>query len=56
MPQPYLLGLFYRLPTYVVGTSVVRGMLQRLTENAGTRIDVASQPGEGSAFPVTFSV
>ena len=51
-----LFGVFQRLPTHVQGTGVGLYMIKRLIDNAGATIAVASVPGAGSTFTVTFSV
>ncbi|MBJ6146120.1 PAS domain-containing protein [Hymenobacter sp. BT559] len=52
--QERLFQAFQRLHTHVEGTGVGLYMIKRLIENAGARIAVASQLGEGATFTVTF--
>jgi signal transduction histidine kinase len=54
--QERLFQAFQRLHTHVEGTGVGLYMIKRLIENAGARIAVASQPGEGTTFTVTFPI
>ncbi|MVN78811.1 PAS domain-containing protein [Hymenobacter sp. HMF4947] len=54
--QERLFQAFQRLHTHVEGTGVGLYMIKRLIENVGARIEVASQPGQGSTFTVTFPI
>jgi signal transduction histidine kinase len=49
-----LFGVFQRLHTHVEGTGVGLYMIKRLIDNAGASIAVASAPGVGSTFTVSF--
>ncbi|WP_426061486.1 PAS domain-containing protein [Hymenobacter sp. B1770] len=51
-----LYGMFQRLHTHVEGSGIGLHMVKKIVENAGGRIDVASQIGEGTAFTVFFPV
>ena len=52
--QQRLFQAFERLHTHVEGTGVGLYMIKRLLVNAGASIAVASEPGVGSTFTVTF--
>jgi signal transduction histidine kinase len=52
--QQRLFQAFERLHTHVEGTGVGLYMIKRLLDNAGASIAVASEPGVGSTFTVTF--
>jgi PAS domain S-box-containing protein len=52
--QTRLFGVFQRLHTHVEGTGVGLYMIKRLIDNAGASIAVASAPGVGSTFTVSF--
>ncbi|MGI4743922.1 MAG: sensor histidine kinase [Janthinobacterium lividum] len=49
-----LFGMFQRLHTHVEGSGVGLYMVKRMVENAGGRIEVQSQLGQGSTFRVYF--
>ncbi|GAC1378170.1 MAG: hypothetical protein NVSMB30_25910 [Hymenobacter sp.] len=49
-----LFGMFRRYHTHVEGTGIGLFMVKRMLENAGGRIAVHSQVGEGSTFTVYF--
>ncbi|WP_170172661.1 PAS domain-containing sensor histidine kinase [Hymenobacter rigui] len=50
--QERLFGLFQRLHTHVEGTGIGLHMVKRMLENAGGRIEVSSQLGQGTTFRV----
>jgi PAS domain S-box-containing protein len=52
--QEHLFAMFQRLHTHVEGSGLGLYMVKRMVENAGGRIAVASQLGEGSTFSVYF--
>jgi signal transduction histidine kinase len=52
--QAGLFAMFQRLHTHVEGTGVGLYMVKRIVENAGGRIDVTSQLGQGSTFRIYF--
>ena len=49
-----LFGLFRRFHTHVEGSGVGLHMVRKLVENAGGKIEVVSQVGQGSTFSVYF--
>jgi signal transduction histidine kinase len=49
-----IFALFKRLHTHVEGTGIGLYIVKRIIENAGGRIEVESQEGEGSTFRVYF--
>ncbi|MGI4874552.1 MAG: ATP-binding protein [Janthinobacterium lividum] len=51
-----LFGLFQRLHTHVEGTGIGLYMVKKMVENSGGRIEVSSQPGQGSVFSVFIPV
>ncbi len=50
--QQQLFAMFQRLHTHVEGTGVGLYMVKKMVENAGGRIEVHSQLGQGSTFTV----
>jgi signal transduction histidine kinase len=52
--EEYLFAMFQRLHTHVEGSGLGLYMVKRMVENAGGRITVQSQVGEGSTFSVYF--
>ncbi|MBJ6146179.1 ATP-binding protein [Hymenobacter sp. BT559] len=52
--QQRLFAMFQRLHTHVEGTGVGLYMVKRIVENAGGRIEVTSELGQGSTFRVYF--
>ena len=52
--QNRLFAMFQRLHTHVEGTGIGLYMVKKIVENAGGRIEVRSQPEQGSAFTVYF--
>ncbi|GGG35831.1 sensor histidine kinase [Hymenobacter glacieicola] len=52
--QKQLFGMFQRLHTHVEGTGIGLHMVKRMVENAGGRIEVQSQLGQGSTFAIYF--
>jgi signal transduction histidine kinase len=52
--QDQLFTMFRRFHDHVPGTGVGLYMVKRIIENAGGRIEVQSQEGEGSTFKVFF--
>ncbi|RZK24574.1 MAG: PAS domain S-box protein [Hymenobacter sp.] len=52
--QDKLFALFQRLHTHVEGTGIGLYMVKRIMENAGGRIEVESQLGQGTTFRVYF--
>ena len=51
-----LFGMFQRLHTHVEGSGIGLYMVKKIVENSSGRIDVQSQPGEGTTFTVYFPV
>ncbi|RPD45709.1 PAS domain S-box protein [Hymenobacter sediminis] len=49
-------GMFQRLHTHVEGTGIGLYMVKKMLENIGGRIEVQSQPGEGTTFHAYFPV
>jgi PAS domain S-box-containing protein len=49
-----IFSMFKRLHSHVEGTGVGLYIVKRIVENAGGRIEVASELGEGSSFRVSF--
>ena len=49
-----LFGLFQRLHDHVAGSGIGLYMVKKMVENAGGKIEVQSQVGEGSTFSVYF--
>lgn len=52
--QARLFGMFQRFHDHVDGTGIGLYMVKRMVENAGGRIQIQSQPGEGSTFTIFF--
>jgi PAS domain S-box-containing protein len=52
--QAGLFGMFRRFHSHVEGSGIGLYMVKRVVENMGGRIEVASEPGEGSTFSVYF--
>jgi PAS domain S-box-containing protein len=52
--QDQLFGMFKRFHDHVEGTGIGLYMVKRMVENAGGRIEVESQEGEGTTFRVYF--
>ncbi|ALW86898.1 hypothetical protein AUC43_18530 [Hymenobacter sedentarius] len=51
-----LFGMFQRLHAHVEGSGIGLYMVKKMVENSGGRIEVASQPGQGTTFTVFFPV
>ena len=51
-----LFGMFQRLHDHVEGTGVGLYIVKKIIENAGGKIEVTSQVGQGTTFQVFFSV
>jgi signal transduction histidine kinase len=49
-----LFAMFQRLHTHVEGSGVGLYMVKRMIENAGGRIEVHSEVGQGTTFTVYF--
>ena len=49
-------GMFQRLHTHTEGSGIGLYMVKKMVENGGGRIDVVSQPGEGTTFTVYIPV
>ncbi|WP_165903900.1 PAS domain-containing sensor histidine kinase [Hymenobacter gummosus] len=52
--NPKLFGMFQRFHDHVAGSGIGLYMIKRIIENAGGRIEVASEVGVGSTFSVYF--
>ncbi len=52
--QHKLFTMFQRLHVHVEGTGIGLYIVKRIIENNGGRIEVASQPGVGTLFTITF--
>jgi signal transduction histidine kinase len=52
--QHKLFAMFQRLHVHVEGTGIGLYIVKRIIENNGGRIEVASQPGRGTIFTITF--
>ncbi|WP_180754331.1 PAS domain-containing protein [Hymenobacter sp. DG01] len=52
--QEKLFAMFQRLHTHVEGTGVGLYMVKNIVENAGGRVEVQSQLGQGSTFAIYF--
>ncbi|GGF12354.1 PAS domain-containing sensor histidine kinase [Hymenobacter cavernae] len=49
-----LFTMFQRFHTHVEGSGVGLYMVKKMVENAGGKVEVASEPGQGSTFSVYF--
>ena len=49
-----LFTMFKRFHSHIEGTGIGLYMVKKMVENAGGRIEVESEPGEGTTFRVYF--
>ncbi|UOQ71345.1 sensor histidine kinase [Hymenobacter cellulosilyticus] len=52
--QSKLFAMFQRIHDHVEGSGIGLYMVKKMVENAGGRIEVSSQPGQGTSFFVYF--